>query len=145
MYDTEHAADVERVLRERTDVFEHERRILAIAAQPEIERVLERLPQGRCRRAPALSREALRFDDCESFDIAIADADAVEDGPAGALRELVRMLRPGGRLVLRVSTVAAAGCAQRLAGAGFLVARAADDRGATVLVAVRGEFAAYAG
>ena len=143
MCDTEHAADVERVLRERTDVFEHERAILAIAAQPEIERVLERLPQGRCRRAAALSREALRFDDCESFDIAIADADAVEDGPAGALGELARMLRPGGWVVLRVSAAAAASCAQRLAGAGFFVARAAEGRGATVLLGVRGEFAAY--
>src|SRR5579862_9607925 len=89
-------AGLERVLRERTDVFEHERRILAIAVRPEIERVLARLPQGRCRRAPALSREALRFDDCESFDLAIADAGSV-DGAGSALRELARMLRPGGR------------------------------------------------
>jgi len=143
MDDAAHDAEVERVLRERTDVFEHERRILAIAARPEIERVLARLPQGRCRRAAALSREALRFDDCESFDVAIADAGAV-DGSGGALRELARMLRPGGRLVVRVGGGAAADLTQRLAGAGFFVSRAAEGRGATVLVAVRGEFAAYA-
>ncbi len=132
------------MLRERTDVFERERSILAIAARPELERLLERLPQGRCRRLAALSAEALRFDACETFDVAIADAGAVERGPAGALRELARMLRPGGRLVLSVSAGAAASCAQHLASAGFFVARAGEDGPATVLLAVRGEFAAYA-
>ena len=46
-------ADLERVLRERTDVFERERRILAtVATRPEIERLLERLSRTGAAAAP---------------------------------------------------------------------------------------------
>jgi SAM-dependent methyltransferase len=134
---------LERALRERTDVFERARSILAIAPGPAAERVLERLPCGHCRRAAATSWEALRFD-AETFDVAIVTHRELDRGAGCALVELTRMLRPGGRLVLSVGSGAAGACAQRLAAAGFLVTRAVDERDGTVLLGIRGEFAAYA-
>jgi SAM-dependent methyltransferase len=134
---------LERVLRERTDVFECERSILAIAPGPLVDRILERLPHAHCRRAATTSSEAMRFD-AETFDVAIAQIAALDRGAGCTLYELTRMLRPGGRLVLGVTTAAAAACVERLRTAGFLVARAAGDGDSTVLVGVRGEFAAYA-
>src|SRR5579872_4882381 len=133
--------DVERVLRERTDVFERERAVLAIDPGPEIARLLARLPHDGWRRTPSRSGEPFPFD-AETFDVAIADAAVLERAPGA--EQLARMLRPGGSLVLTVSAEATASCTQRLASAGFFVARGAEGHGSNVLVAVRGEFAAYA-
>ena len=129
-----------RVLRERTDVFERERSILAIAPGAEFEPILARIPHAR---ATSLRDLALLRSEAESFDLVIADAGVIASGSDRAHRELARLLRPGGRLVTTVAAGLARACVEQLA-AGFLVARAAEHRGSTVLVAIRGEFAAYA-
>jgi len=135
------AEAVERVLRERTDVFERERAIVAVAVGTELAATLAGSAVGGARHVESAD-DAGQLLDSETVDLAIAPAGAIA---ASAELELRRILRPGGRLVVPVQSGAAAPCARRLAGAGFLVLRATEDGGAvTVLIAVRGEFAAYA-
>lgn len=136
------AEAVERVLRERTDVFERERAIVAVAVGTELAATLAGSAVGGARHVESAD-DAGQLLDSETVDLAIAPAGAI--AASAELRELRRILRPGGRLVVPVQSGAAAPCARRLAGAGFLVLRATEDGGAvTVLIAVRGEFAAYA-
>jgi SAM-dependent methyltransferase len=122
---------LEAVLRQRTDILETERRVLAIAPDPPLTETLEGLGHLDYRRA------------AQSFDVIVGDSAQFGADARAALHELTRMLRPGGRLILAVAAERADFFRRRLASEGFLVSIGHQDADGQVLLAVRGEFAAY--
>jgi SAM-dependent methyltransferase len=115
--------------------------VLAIAVRAPLGETLARLPHLEYRHAARASAVELRFV-AESFDVIVCDSERIDADAHRAPRELARMLRPGGRLIVAVAAERADAYRDRLAPEGFLVARARTDGETHVLVAVRGEFAA---
>jgi SAM-dependent methyltransferase len=133
---------LEAVLRQRTDILETERRVLAIAPDPPLTETLEGLGHLHYRRAAHAGQVHQRFV-AESFDVIVGDSAQFGADARAALHELTRMLRPGGRLILAVVAERADFFRRRLAAEGFLVSIGHRDADGQVLLAVRGEFAAY--
>ena len=133
---------LEAVLRQRTDILETERRVLAIAPDPPLTETLEGLGHLHYRRAAHAGQVHQRFV-AESFDVIVGDSAQFGADARAALHELTRMLRPGGRLILAVVAERADFFRRRLAAEGFLVSIGHQDADGQVLLAVRGEFAAY--
>jgi SAM-dependent methyltransferase len=133
---------LEAVLRQRTDILETERRVLAIAPDPPLTETLEGLGHLDYRRAAHAGQVHQRFV-AESFDVIVGDSAQFGADARAALYELTRMLRPGGRLILAVPAERADFFRRRLASEGFLVSIGHQDADGQVLLAVRGEFAAY--
>ena len=133
---------LEAVLRQRTDILETERRVLAIAPDPPLTETLEGLGNLDYRRAAHAGQVHQRFV-AESFDVIVGDSAQFGADARAALHELTRMLRPGGRLILAVAPERADFFRRRLASEGFLVSIGHQDADGQVLLAVRGEFAAY--
>jgi hypothetical protein len=132
---------LERVLRERTDVLSAARRVLHIAPAARLRATLAGLEQlDYCAAEPApgsLDSLELAFVE-ESFDVVICDGE--EDVPRVPLREIARMLRPGGRAILTApSGQSEETFAELLAQAGFLATRVRERVAPTVFVCVRGE------
>lgn len=116
--------------------------MLAIAPSPEVFEVLESLSQLD-RRYAVRAATADRSMASASFDVVIADSRRAGIGEREGMRELARVLCPGGRLILAVPAACAAMLRRRLGSEGFLVALAACDELTEVLVGVRGEGAHY--
>jgi SAM-dependent methyltransferase len=132
---------LERVLRERTDVLAAARRVLHIAPAARLRATLaalEQLDYFAAEPTPgSLDSLALPFVE-ESFDVVICDG--AEDGRRVPLREIARMLRPGGRAVLTApSGESEQTFAELLARAGFFATRVRERMAPTVFVCVRGE------
>ena len=129
---------LEAVLREHTDIFEVGGGVLAIAPERSLDDTLAALPHLAYDRTGLADVERLHFT-AESFDAVIGDADALAVASHRPLRELARLLRPGGRLVLRVTPGRVDACVSELAAAGFLVVPAHVDERKQILISVRGE------
>src|SRR5579871_5065283 len=129
---------LEAVLRAHTDIFETPRGVLAIAPEPTLHDALAAVPQIRYDRSGLADVERLHLAP-ESFDALIGDADALAEASHRPLRDLGRLLRPGGRLVLRVTPGRSRACTQDLESAGFLVVPAHADSRCQILLGVRGE------
>ena len=134
------ATQLEAVLREHTTIFEAAAGVLAIAPEWALDDALAAMPHLAYNRGGLADVERLHYTS-ESFDAVIGDADALADASHRPLRDLARLLRPGGRLVLRVSAGRSDACVTDLAGAGFLVVPAHVDEQEHILVGVRGEHA----
>lgn len=126
------------VLRQHTDVFEAAGGVLAIAPERSLHDALDAVPQLDYDRSGLADVERLHFT-AESFDVVIGDADALADASHRPLRDLARLLRPGGRLVLSVTSERADACVTDLGTAGFLVIPAHLDEQTAILIGVRGE------
>lgn len=133
---------LEAVLRQRTDILETERRVLAIAPDPKLTQTLTGLGHLDYRRAAHAAQVHQSFV-AESFDVIVGDSAQFGADARTALHELTRMLRPGGRLILAVTAERADFYRRRLAAEGFLVSVGHQDADGQVLLAVRGEFASY--
>ena len=131
---------LEAALREHTDIFEVAGGVLAIAPEPSLDDALGAIPHLTYDRSGLADVERLHYT-AESYDAVIGDADALADASHRPLRDLGRLLRPGGRLVLRVKTDAVEAAATDLAGAGFLVIPAHVGERTAILISVRGEHA----
>jgi protein-L-isoaspartate O-methyltransferase len=129
-------------MRQRTDLAEDKRRVLAIAIGTALDETLQGLTHLDYRRAARATAVELRFV-AESFDVIICDSERFGTDAPRAPQELTRMLRPGGRLILAVAGERSDAYRRRLADEGFLVALAHADEDTHVLLGVRGEFAAY--
>jgi protein-L-isoaspartate O-methyltransferase len=136
------SAVLEAVVRQRTDLVEDKRRVLAIAIGAALDETLHGLSHLDYRRVARATAVELRFV-AESFDVIICDSERFGADAPRAPQELTRMLRPGGRLILAVAAERAGAYRRRLAAEGFLVALAHADEDTHVLLGVRGEFAAY--
>lgn len=130
-------ARLEAVLLQHTDVLAARRRVLAIAPCPEVFEVLESLSQLDRRYVRAATADPSLAS--ASFDIAVADSRRGGVGAREGVRELARVVCPGGRLILAVPAACAATLRRRLGSEGFLVALAACDELTQVFVGVRGE------
>jgi SAM-dependent methyltransferase len=133
-------AKLEAVLLAHTDVLAARRRVLAVAPEGPLFEALESLAQLERHYVAATAGVALSFP-ASSFDVIVADSRRCGAGERAGVRELTRVLRPGGRLIVAVAVACAATARRRLLAEGYLVALAAYDARAHVLVAVRGEFA----
>ena len=131
---------LETVLREHTAIFESGGGVLAISPERSLDEALAAVPHLDYDRSGLADVERLHYT-AESFDAVIGDADALAGASHRPLHDLARLLRPGGRLVLRVTSRRAHRCATDLAGAGFLVIGADIDEQQHILVGVRGEHA----
>lgn len=131
---------LEAVLRAHTDIFEAGGGVLAIAPDPALHDALDAAPELDYDRSGLADVERLHLS-AESFDAVIGDADALAGASHRPLRELARLLRPGGRLVLSVAPERVGECVSDLAVAGFLVIPAHLDEQTAVLISVRGEHA----
>ena len=129
---------LEAVLREHTDIFEVAGGVLAIAPERSLDDTLGAIPHLTYDRSGLADVERLHFT-AESFDAVIGDADALADASHRPLRDLARLLRPGGRLVLRVTRERVDAAAADLAAAGFLVIPVHVDERTAILISVRGE------
>jgi len=129
---------LEAVLREHTDIFEVAGGVLAIAPERSLDDTLAAIPHLAYDRSGLADVERLHFT-AESFDAVIGDADALADVSHRPLRDLARLLRPGGRLVLRVGADRVDAAATELGAAGFLVIPAHVDERTAILISVRGE------
>ena len=129
---------LEAVLREHTDVFEGAGGVLAIAPERSLDDTLAAIPHLAYDRSGLADVERLHYS-AESFDAVIGDADALAVASHKPLRDLARLLRPGGRLVLRVASDRVDACVTDLAAAGFLVIPAHVDERTAILISVRGE------
>jgi SAM-dependent methyltransferase len=136
------SAILEAVLRQRTDILETERRVLAIAPDGALDETLEGLTHLDYRCA-AHATEVHQCFIAESFDVIVGESARFGADARCALHELTRMLRPGGRLILAVAAERADFYRRRLVAEGFLVSLAHEDDNTPVLLAVRGEFAEY--
>jgi SAM-dependent methyltransferase len=142
---------LERVLRERTDLLSAPRQVPDLLSAPR--RVLHIAPAVRLR---ATLAELEQLDYCaaeptsgsldslelpfveESFDVVICDG--AEDGRRVPLREIARMLRPGGRAILTAPNGESEETfAELLARAGFFATRVRERIAPTVFICVRGE------
>ena len=132
------ATQLEAVLREHTDIFEAPGGVLAIAPGRSLDDTLAAIPHLAYDRSGLADVERLHFT-AESFDAVIGDADALADASHRPLRDLARLLRPGGRLVLRITPDRVDAAATDLAAAGFLVIPAHIDERTAILISVRGE------
>ena len=135
--DTE-TTQLEAVLREHTDIFEVAGGVLAIAPERSLDDTLGAIAHLNYDRSGVADVERLHFT-AESFDAVIGDANAIADASHRPLRDLARLLRPGGRLVLRVTADRVDAAATDLAAAGFLVIPAHIDERTAILISVRGE------
>jgi SAM-dependent methyltransferase len=129
---------LEAVLREHTDIFEAGGGVLAIAPERSLHDALDAVPELDYDRSGLADVERLHFT-AESFDAVIGDADALAGASHRPLRELARLLRPGGRLVLSVTSERVDACVTELAASGFLVIPACLDEQTAILISVRGE------
>jgi protein-L-isoaspartate O-methyltransferase len=135
------SAVLEAVMRQRTDLVADKRRVLAIAVGAALDETLQGLTHLDYRRAARATAVELRFV-AESFDVIICDSERFGAEAPRAPRELTRMLRPGGRLILAVAAERSDAYRRQLAAEGFLVALAHAGADTHVLLGVRGEFAA---
>ena len=129
---------LEAVLRAHTNIFEAPGGVLAIAPERSLHDALDAVPQLDYDRSGLADVERLHFT-AESFDAVIGDADALAGASHRPLRELARLLRPGGRLVLSVTSERVDACVTDLVAAGFLVIPAHVDEQTAILIGVRGE------
>lgn len=129
---------LEAVLREHTSVFESACGVLAIAPEPALDDALASMPHLAYDRSGLADVERLHYT-AESFDAVIGDADALAGATHRPLRDLARLLRPGGRLVLRVTSGRARACVADLTASGFLVVPADVGEREHILIGVRGE------
>ena len=132
------ATQLETVLRAHTDIFEAAGGVLAIAPEPSLRDALDAVPELDYDRTGLADIERLHLS-AESFDAVICDADALAGASHRPLRDLARLLRPGGRLVLSVTSERLDACVTDLAAAGFLVIPAHRDEQQAILISVRGE------
>ena len=132
------ATQLEAVLRAHTDIFEEAGGVLAIAPERSLDDTLAAIPHLAYDRSGLADVERLHFT-AESFDAVIGDANALADASHRPLRDLARLLRPGGRLVLRVTADRVDAAATELGAAGFLVIPAHVDERTAILISVRGE------
>jgi SAM-dependent methyltransferase len=140
-------ADLERLLRERTDVFVEQRRVLHLAGSGELQDTLSALENidYHCTEGAVESVEELALPYVSAgFDVVVCDGElrcgdgALHDG--GPLREIARLLRPGGRAILTAPSQLAPGkFAQLVARAGFFVSRSRGYGAADVFLCVRAE------
>ena len=135
------APRLEAVLLAHTDVLAARRRVLALAPGPELFEVLESLAQLD-RRYAVRSAHVDPSHATASYDVVLADVRRFGVSESRSVKELARLLCPGGRAIVAVAPERAATVRRRLAAEGFLVALAAADESTQVLVGVRGEFAA---
>jgi SAM-dependent methyltransferase len=135
--DTTH---LEAALREHTGIFERACGVLAIAPERSLDDALAAVPHLAYDRSGLADVERLHYT-AESFDAVIGDADALAHATHRPLRDLARLLRPGGRLVLRVTSGRAQQCVTDLAASGFLVVPAHVDEREHIVIGVRGEHA----
>ncbi len=131
-------APIEAVLRVHTDIFDAPREVLAIAPESPLDEMLAAAATVGYDRSGVADVERLHYASA-SFDAVIGDADALAEGSHRPLRDLARLLRPGGRLVLGVSPGRASHAARDLRRAGFLVVPAHRGAARHVLVGIRGE------
>jgi SAM-dependent methyltransferase len=129
---------LEAVLRAHTNIFDAPGGVLAIAPERSLDDALAGAPDLAYDRSGLADVERLHYS-AESFDAVIGDADALAGASHRPLRNLARLLRPGGRLVLSVSSARAEACVTDLAAAGFLVVPAHIDERMQILIGVRGE------
>ena len=135
---------LQRALRERTDVLVAERRVLHVAPRGRLHAMLSKVERIDycCVEPPSGPLEALELPFvADSFDVVICDGEAVGPRRPLLLRELARMLRPGGRALLTPpSGESEASFAVRVARAGFFASRIREGAQPPVFVCVRGEY-----
>lgn len=131
---------IEAVLREHTDIFEVARAVLAVAPARPLDELLAAVPSVTYERSGLAEVERIHYA-AGSFDTVIADADELAGASSRPLREIARLLRPGGRVVLTVAPQGASACSGHLFAAGFLVVPAHADERVSILIGVRGEYA----
>jgi SAM-dependent methyltransferase len=134
-------AKLEAVVLAHSDVLAARRRVLAIAPEGPLFETLEGLAQLERHYVASTATVAARFAP-NSFDVIVADSRRCGAGERDGVRELTRVLRPGGRLIVAVAAACAGMLRRRLIAEGHLVVLAACDERTHVLVAVRSEFAA---
>jgi SAM-dependent methyltransferase len=134
---------VERLLRERTDVFCEARRVLHIAPQAELQGTLSALEHldYHCSEQPAVEIDELEIPHVSAgFDVIVCDGELGGDAPLRPLREIARLLRPGGRAILSAPAQVHPGdFAKLIARAGFFVSRRRELGRPDVFLCVRGE------
>jgi hypothetical protein len=134
-------AKLEAVLLAHSDVLAARRRVLAIAPEGPLFETLEGLAQLERHYVAGTETVAARFP-LTIFDVIVADSRRCGAGERTGVRELTRVLRPGGRLIVAVAATCAGMLRRRLIAEGYLVTLAACDERTHVLLAVRSEFAA---
>lgn len=133
-------ARLDAVLLQHSDVLAAPRSVLAVAPDVELFELLESMSNLKIAYAARSRAADLAFAD-DFFDVVVADSRRSGGlGDRAGARELARVLRPGGRLIIAAAVVCAPQLRRRLGCAGFLVALAAADERCEVLVGVAGEF-----